>query len=95
MPTVEDVNATRLSRFDDAITEALDSDRLDFFREVVAHYVNEYDVPEVDVAAALALQLQGDEPMLLDPEPPAPAAVRRSGAGRPRPAAVGGSSAVR
>lgn len=67
MPSAEDVNATRLSRFDDAITEALDSERLDFFRDVVAHYVNEYDVPEVDVAAALAMQLQGEEPMLLDP----------------------------
>jgi ATP-dependent RNA helicase DeaD len=67
MPSAEDVNATRLSRFDDAITEALESERLEFFREVVAHYVNEYDVPEVDVAAALALKLQGDEPMLLDP----------------------------
>ncbi|MGB4918151.1 MAG: DEAD/DEAH box helicase [Propionicimonas sp.] len=67
MPTVEDINATRLTRFDDAITQSLESDRLDFFRQVVAHYVNEFDVPEEDVAAALALQLQGDEPMLLDP----------------------------
>ncbi|HOV67318.1 MAG TPA: hypothetical protein PLI31_03040 [Methanoregulaceae archaeon] len=30
-------------------------------------------IPEMDVAAALALQLQGDEPMLLDPEPERPA----------------------
>ena len=67
LPSVEDINATRLSRFDDAITEALASERLDFFRQVVSHYVNEYDVPEVDVAAALALNLQGEEPMLLDP----------------------------
>ncbi|MDQ7991768.1 MAG: DEAD/DEAH box helicase [Propionicimonas sp.] len=69
LPSVEDINATRLSRFDDAITEALAADRLDFFRQVVTHYVNEYDVPEVDVAAALALNLQGDEPMLLEPDP--------------------------
>lgn len=67
MPQVEDINASRLSRFDNAITEALGSDRLEFFREVVGHYVEEYDVPEGDVAAALALNLQGDEPMLLDP----------------------------
>jgi len=69
MPSVEDINATRLSRFDDAITEALSAERIDFFRQVVAHYVNEYDVPEVDVAAALALNLHGDEPMLLEAEP--------------------------
>ncbi|MGB7963003.1 MAG: DEAD/DEAH box helicase [Propionicimonas sp.] len=73
MPTIEDINATRLSRFDDAITQALESDRLEFFQQVVAHYVNEFDVPEADVAAALALQLQGDEPMLLDPEAERPA----------------------
>ena len=69
LPTVEDINATRLTRFDDAITAALSTDELDFFRDVIAHYVNEHDVPEVDVAAALAVVLQGDEPMLLEPEP--------------------------
>ena len=74
LPTVEDINATRLSRFDDAITAAMsNTDRIGFFREVVSHYVNEYDVPEVDVAAALASVLQGDEPMLLEPEPERPA----------------------
>ena len=35
---------------------------VDFFRDVVAHYVREHDVPEVDVAAALAVVLQGDDP---------------------------------
>ncbi|WP_245581173.1 DEAD/DEAH box helicase [Propionicicella superfundia] len=90
MPTVDDVNATRLSRFDDAISEALGSDRLDTFREIVAHYVAEYDVPEVDVAAALAINLQGDEPMLLGPEdemravPDRPAGARRERSPRPR-----------
>ena len=70
MPSADDINATRLTRFDDAITAALGaSERIDFFRDVVTHYVNEYDVPEGDVAAALALVLQGDEPMLLDSEP--------------------------
>ena len=69
LPTADDINATRLTRFDDGITAALaEPDKIDFFRDVVAHYVNEYDVPEVDVAAALAAVLQGDEPMLLEPE---------------------------
>jgi ATP-dependent RNA helicase DeaD len=70
LPSVEDVNSTRLTRFDDAITEALGAqERVDFFRDVVAHYVREHDVPELDVAAALASVLQGDEPLLLDAEP--------------------------
>ena len=70
IPSVDDINTTRLSRFDDAITAALAApDRIDFFREVVSHYVEEHDVPEVDVAAALAAVMHGQEPLLLDPEP--------------------------
>src|SRR3954451_8156603 len=49
LPTVEDVNLTRLARFDDAITDALSSgERLSFFRDVVSHYVREHNVPDVD-----------------------------------------------
>jgi ATP-dependent RNA helicase DeaD len=78
LPSVEDINSTRLARFDDAISAALSStERVDFFRDVVAHYVHEHDVPEVDVAAALAVVLQGDEPLLLDPEAERPAQVAR------------------
>ncbi|MCD6639324.1 MAG: DEAD/DEAH box helicase [Nocardioides sp.] len=76
LPTVDDINSTRLSRFDDAITEALAGDRIDFFRDVVSHYVNEHDVPEADVAAALAVVLQGDEPLLLEEKDMRPAAFR-------------------
>ena len=73
LPSVEDVNSTRLARFDDAISAALaETERVDFFRDVVAHYVGEHNVPEVDVAAALAVVLQGDEPLLLEPEPERP-----------------------
>ena len=72
LPSVDDVNATRLSRFDDDITAALSSEKVDFFRDVVAHYVGEYNVPEVDVAAALAVVLRGDQPLLLEPEPERP-----------------------
>jgi len=67
MPTVDDINTTRLARFDDQITQALAHPQVGFFRDVVTHYLNEHDVPEVDVAAALAIVLQGDQPLLLDP----------------------------
>jgi ATP-dependent RNA helicase DeaD len=60
------VNVTRLARFDDAITEALgQADRIEGFRDIVGHYVEHHDVPEVDVAAALAVVAQGDTPLLL------------------------------
>jgi ATP-dependent RNA helicase DeaD len=68
LPTVEDVNSTRLSRFDDAITEALaQTTRIERFRDIIGHYVRDHDVPEVDVAAALAVVAQGETPLLLDP----------------------------
>ncbi|MFS0866617.1 DEAD/DEAH box helicase [Microbacterium sp. 179-B 1A2 NHS] len=69
LPTTEDINSTRLTRFDDAITAALaESERITAFRDVIAHYVRNHDVPEQDVAAALAVVAQGETPLLLDPE---------------------------
>ena len=71
MPSVDDVNTTRLTRFDDAITAALaDQASLDSFRDIINHYVAHHDVVESDVAAALAIVAQGDTPLLLPPEEP-------------------------
>jgi ATP-dependent RNA helicase DeaD len=70
LPSVEDVNVTRLARFDDRITAALgQAERIDGFRDIIAHYVRNHDVPETDVAAALAVVAQGESPLLLEPEP--------------------------
>ncbi|GAA1446065.1 DEAD/DEAH box helicase [Leifsonia poae] len=69
LPSVEDINVTRLARFDDAITAALaQEDRISRFRDIIGHFVEHHDVPEADVAAALAVVAQGDEPLLLSPE---------------------------
>ncbi len=69
LPTIEDVNETRLTRFDDAITAALEQqDRISAFRDVIAHYVRNHDVPAEDVSAALAVVAQGEDPLLLDPK---------------------------
>src|SRR5690606_15959211 len=66
LPSVDDVNVTRLARFDDAITAALgQQDRIAAFRDIVGHYVAHHDVPEADVAAALAVVAQGETPLLL------------------------------
>lgn len=69
LPSVDEVNESRLSRFDDGITEALEREsEISELRDVIDHYVRHNDVPEADVAAALALVAQGDRPLLLDPE---------------------------
>jgi ATP-dependent RNA helicase DeaD len=43
--------------------------------------VREHNVPDVDVAAALAVVLQGDVPLLLEPEPQRPARSERPAQG--------------
>jgi len=84
LPSTDDVNTTRLARFDDGITAALaETARIEAFRDIVAHYVRNHDVPEGDVAAALAVVAQGKTPLLLDPaNDPLTAAVERDN--RPR-----------
>ncbi|MFI5061651.1 MAG: DEAD/DEAH box helicase, partial [Actinomycetales bacterium] len=69
LPSVEDVNVTRLARFDDAITEALSQTaQIGLFRDIVGHYIAHHDVPEADVSAALAVVAQGETPLLLSAE---------------------------
>jgi ATP-dependent RNA helicase DeaD len=80
LPTVEDVNETRVARFRDAITEALGSDQVGFYRDLIAEYEQEHDVPATDIAAALAVLTQDERPLLMEPEPE-PAPVREA---RPR-----------
>ncbi|TDT31081.1 DEAD/DEAH box helicase [Naumannella halotolerans] len=66
LPNVEQVNETRLTRFDDKITAALSDPQVETFRDVIDHYVRHHDVPVTDVAAALAVAMQGDDPLLLN-----------------------------
>ncbi len=70
LPTVEDVNTTRVAKFADAITASLASPELAFFRGLIDDYAQEHDVPVADVAAALAVLSQDDQSFLLKPEPP-------------------------
>jgi ATP-dependent RNA helicase DeaD len=72
LPTVDDVNSTRVAKFADSITANLASPQLGFFRGLVEDYVREHDVPVADVAAALAVLSQDGESFLLAPEAPAP-----------------------
>ncbi|OBK20025.1 DEAD/DEAH box helicase [Mycobacterium asiaticum] len=70
LPTVEDVNAQRVAKFADSITEALGGPGIELFRRLVEDYEREHDVPMADIAAALALQSRDGEAFLLAPDPP-------------------------
>lgn len=77
LPTVEDVNAQRVAKFADSITDALGSPGIELFRRLVEDYEREHDVPMADVAAALALQSRDGEAFLLAPDPPPERRERR------------------
>jgi ATP-dependent RNA helicase DeaD len=83
LPTVEDVNAQRVARFADSITDALGGPGIELFRKLVEDYEREHDVPMADIAAALALQSRDGEAFLMAPEPPPER--RRSDEYRDRP----------
>jgi ATP-dependent RNA helicase DeaD len=70
LPTVEDVNAQRVAKFSDSITDVLGGPGIELFRRLVEEYEREHDVPMADIAAALALQARDGEEFLMAPEPP-------------------------
>jgi ATP-dependent RNA helicase DeaD len=69
LPSVAAVNDQRVARFLTRITEALGKEGLDIFRGLIERYQAEHDVPAVEIAAALARELQGDAPLLLEDPP--------------------------
>ncbi len=77
LPSIETVNDQRVAKFLGRIDETLASDGLDLFRELVARYEREREVPAIEIAAALARLVQGKQPLLLDRPPTfAPTATR-------------------
>lgn len=66
MPTVEDVNEQRISRFTQRITTALEAGEAAAFRGLIERYEADHNVPAVEIAAALASIAQGKTPLLLD-----------------------------
>lgn len=56
LPSVDDVNDTRVRRFNESITEALEDEHLDLFRGFVQLYAADTGVDMVDIAAALAVR---------------------------------------
>lgn len=66
LPSISDVNTSRLERFSERITQTLSSEDLEEFRGMVSRYVDEHDTPAEDVAAALVSMVHEGRPLLLD-----------------------------
>jgi len=88
LPTAAAVNDTRIAKFKQKISKALEAPDLATFRDVVLQYEQEQGVPAVDIAAALARLAQGDAPLLVADAPrPPPRPARPERPERPeRPA---------
>ena len=68
LPTVDEVNESRKSKFMDSITESLEASDLQVFKTMVREYCAANNVPMDDIAAALATQaLAGDEFLMKEP----------------------------
>jgi len=65
MPSTEMINDKRVNRFKQQITDTLANEELEFYTKIIEQYESEHDVPAIEVAAALAKLVQGDEPLLL------------------------------
>ena len=83
LPSVDAVNDIRVSKFLERIGAALGADDLEFYRGLVRRFEQEHDAAPIDVAAALARLLQGDEPFLLEAREPAPRMRRERDAAAP------------
>ncbi len=69
LPSVDDVNAQRVVKFHDAITENLASDNLPLFRKLIEDYEAEHNIPLADIAAALAVGGHDGDNFFMEPEP--------------------------
>ncbi|MEE4305049.1 MAG: DEAD/DEAH box helicase [Wenzhouxiangella sp.] len=74
LPTIGDVNAQRLVRFQARIKAALESDDLDSGRQTVRQSMETLDVSMDELAAALALMARGSAPKLSEERAPAESA---------------------
>jgi ATP-dependent RNA helicase DeaD len=82
LPTVDAVNDQRLARFSQSITDTLQKGGLELFQNLVQEYERTHDVPATEIAAALASMVQGDQPLLLEPEPEPTEPAKGGGRGK-------------
>jgi Superfamily II DNA and RNA helicases len=67
LPSTELINDRRTARFMQDITDTLQAGGLEPYLDLVRRYEQEHNVPAMEIAAALAKRLRGDQPLLLAP----------------------------
>ncbi|MFD1214605.1 DEAD/DEAH box helicase [Arthrobacter sp. GCM10027362] len=82
LPSAETINNLRMGKFADKITETLASEDVSLFRDLIANYEEEHNVPAAEIAAALAVMAQGGRPLLVQDLPEAPKGQRERAGGK-------------
>lgn len=72
LPSIEDVNEQRVTRFKKRIVDAMKSETTSAFQPLIEQMEREHNVPAVEIAAALASLLQGPTPLFLTDKPEHP-----------------------
>jgi ATP-dependent RNA helicase DeaD len=79
LPSVDAVNALRITKFKQRVTETIAKGEATALRSVVEQLEAETGLPLIDIAAALASMSQGAAPLLLAAKPERPAQAFASG----------------
>jgi len=66
LPTVADINKSRIDRFKDKIYTTIGSENLDFFSQLITELQQEKELSTEQIAAATAFLAQGDTSLVLD-----------------------------
>jgi len=69
LPTTAAINDKRIERFKERISQALGTDNLNSYADIIEQYRIESNIPSLEIAAALAKLLYEDNPLLLTQEP--------------------------
>ncbi len=69
LPSVDDINASRVDRFKDMLVELAQQDGIDFFEKIISEVEQEHNIPALEIAAGLAKKLQGNQPFFLSEQP--------------------------
>ncbi|WP_167386761.1 DEAD/DEAH box helicase [Aeromonas cavernicola] len=72
MPSTDDINQHRLTKFKERIRETMMGEELEIYHNLVNELIEEDSADPLELAAALAKLVQGDQPLLLDDSIPDP-----------------------
>jgi ATP-dependent RNA helicase DeaD len=64
LPSSEDIADRRVIAFKQNLTETIESEKLDFFKDLMVQYLEEHDADPIEMAAALAFQVQKTRPLV-------------------------------